>query len=410
MEAPAASRYDLFAPDVLTDPYPTYRRMLADEPIHWSAPLGGWVLLRHQDVSAALRDSRLSTARLSLMFAALPDEQRAQLQPLVRAWDRWLAFMDGADHTRLRALVSSAFTPRVIANMRPRIQALVDELIDGVVGRGQFDLIQDLAHPLPTIVVTELLGARPEDRDQIKAWSDEIGLIGREREGLPILLRIQQGVLDLTEYFRQIAAERRAQPRDDLMSNLLRAEEAGSGLDDEELLATCALLLFAGHETSTHLIGNGMLALLQHPDQLQRLKDDPTLIASAVEEILRYTGPALLLVRTASVDMEIGGLPIQAGQGVYPALAAANRDPALIADPELFDITRGESRHFAFGYGPHFCIGSALARAQAQIAIGTLVRRLPGLRLATEQLDWAVTPLFRNLRALPLAFDTDAGV
>lgn len=405
MESPAASHYDLFDSSVLTDPYPTYRRMQADAPIHWSAELGGWILVRHQDVSAALRDSRLSASRLSLIFAALPEEQRAQFEPLARAWDRWLPFIDGADHARLRTLVSSAFTPRVIAGMRPRIQTAVNELIDAVVGRGHFELIRDLAHPLPTMVITEMLGARPEDRDLLKAFSDEIELISRAHEGLPILVRVQQGVIDLTEYFRQIATERRAQPQDDLMSNLLQAEAAGNMLDDEELLATCALLLFAGHTTSTHLLANGMLCLLQHPDQLQQLKDDPALLEGAVEELLRYASPALLQVRTATVDLEIAGQPIKAGQGVYPALAAANRDPALVDDPDRFDITRGESRHLAFGYGRHFCIGSALARMEAQIVIETLLRRLPNLRLVSDQPEWAATPLFHRLRSLPLAFD-----
>lgn len=405
METHADSRFDLFAPDVLADPYPTYRRMQQEEPIHWSAALGGWLLLRHQDVSAALRDPRLSAARLSLMLERLPVEERAQLQPLMRAWDRWLTFLDNTEHARLRPLISAAFTPRVVGGMRPHIQTLVDKLIDAVAERGELELIRDLAYPLPAIVITEMLGARPEDRDQLKHWSDEIGLLGREREGLPILLRVQQGVLDLTDYFRQIAAERRAQPQDDLMSNLLQAEVAGRVLDDEELLATCTLLLFAGHETTTHLIANSLLCLLQHPDQLAQLQHDPTLIGPAVEELLRYTSPALLLVRTASADLDIAGQPIQAGQGVYPVIAAANRDPAVVVDPDRFDITRSESRHLAFGYGPHFCVGAALARMETQIAIGTLLRRLPGLRLATERPSWSATPLFRRLESLPLRFD-----
>jgi hypothetical protein len=406
METHAQSRYDLFAPDALADPYSTYQRMRADGPVHWSAALGGWVLLRQQDVLAALRDPRLSTARLGLMLQMLSTDERAQLQPLAHAWDRWLSFVDQADHARMRPLISAAFTPRIVAGMQPRIQRLVDELIDGFVERGRCDLIADLAYPLPATVITEMLGGRPQDRDQLKAWSDEIALIGREREGLPILLRIQQGVLGMTGYFREIAAKRRAQPQDDLMSNLLQAEQAGHALSIDEVLATCTLLLFAGHATTTQLIANGLLCLLKHPEQLQQLKDNPALITSAVEEMLRYGGPALLLVRTASADLELGGQQIAAGQGVYPAVAAANRDPAVFADPERFDITRGDNRHLSFGYGTHFCVGSALARLETRIAIETLLRRLPNLRLATDQLQWTATPIFRGLLALPLAFDT----
>jgi cytochrome P450 len=390
---------DPFAPEMRVDPYPTYARLRASGPVYIDPP-GGWFLARHADVHRVLRDpcfGRDGTgAAIEAVFGPGPVQQ---------SFSRWMLFMDPPHHTRLRALAAKAFTPRAVEQVRPQIQRIVDGLLDPLEERGVLDLIADLAYPLPVMVISELLGVPVDDRDRFHDWSAAIAqsLDVLTKRGPDVVARANAAALALTEYFRQLVDARRQQPRDDLLSALVAAEEGGLRLSEEELLATCVLLFFAGHETTVNLIGNGMFALLRHPDQLATLRAEPALIGSAIEELLRYDGPVQRTGRVALADVEIGGSVIRRGERVSVLLGAANRDPDRFAEPDRLDIARGDNHHLAFGGGIHYCLGAPLARVEAQVAIETLLRRLPGLGLRTDTPTWRDNLVLRGLTALPLA-------
>ena len=314
---------------------------------------------------------------------------------------------DPPDHTRLRGLASKAFTPRVVEGLRPRVQEIVDGLLDRVERRGTMDLIEEFAYPIPVNVICEMLGVPVEDHERFKGWSLDLArgldsiMLGPDSEVAKRSGLARQG---LTDYFRALIAERRASPRGDLLSGLIAAEEAGDKLSEHELLATCILLLVAGHETTVNLIGNGTLALLRHPDQRQKLRARPELIGTAVEELLRYDGPVQRTARTPSEDVAIGGRTIPKGEIVMPFIGAADRDPAQFPDPDRLDITRAENRHIAFGLGIHFCLGAPLARVEGQIAINTLLGRMPRLALAVDRPQYRGSLTLRGLTALPVSF------
>jgi cytochrome P450 len=386
-------------PEFVADPYPTYHRLRAEDPVHHS-PLGFWVLTRYDDVVAALRDPRLAKEAIASFVAA-------RFGAPVPAMGLSMLDRDPPDHTRLRGLVSKAFTPRVVEGLRPRIQQIVDGLLDRVKARGSMDLIEEFAYPIPVIVICEMLGVPVEDHERFKGWSLDIarGLdliwLGPDSE---VGRRSVESRQALAQYFRGLIAQRRAAPRNDLLSGLIAAEEAGDKLNETELLATCILLLIAGHETTVNLIGNGTHALLRHGDQLERLRRDPGLIGSAVEELLRFDGPVQRTARIPSEDVVFGGHTIPKGEMVMPFIGAADRDPAQFPDPDHLDIGRGDNRHIAFGWGIHFCLGAPLARIEGQIAIGTLVQRLPKLALATRQPEYRQSLTLRGLKALPVKF------
>ncbi|MDQ2787170.1 MAG: cytochrome P450 [Chloroflexota bacterium] len=392
-------------PVAIDDPYPLYRRMRIEAPVYWHEPGGRWLLTRYDDVAAALRDPRLSAdlttgGRQEAQLRQLPEPTRSQARAVRRSMHSWMMFRDAPDHTRLRGLVMQAFTPRLIASLRGRIQAVVDALLDAIDGGAPVDIIHAFAYPLPAIVIAELLGVLPEDRDMLKRWSDEIGVFFDGRmDGAE---RASRAIGEMADYLRGVAAVRRKEPGDDLLSALVSAEQQGDRLTEEELYATCIFLLFAGHETTTNLIGNGLLALFRHPDQLSALRDDPTLITTAVEELLRYDSPAQYTARAVVEDLAIGGQHLHAGQGVMLIRAAANRDPARFADPDRLDIARRENRHLSFAHGPHYCLGAALARLEGQIAFATLLRRFPALRHTGDPLDWNGNIGLRGLNTLPV--------
>src|SRR5262245_6742515 len=391
--------FNPMAPEFVADPYPTYHRLRALDPVHRS-PLGFWVLTRYEDVVVALRDARFGKEALGELVARRQGAESvgARLSMLDR---------DPPDHTRLRALVNKAFTSRVVDALRPRVQQIVDELLGRVEGAGRMDLIEDFAYPLPVIVICEMLGVPVEDREHFKSWGLDIA------RGLDALLlppgsdvhrRAGEARKAITAYFRTLIAERRKGPRADLLSALIATEEAGDKLSEEELLATCILLLIAGHETTANLIGNGMLALLRHPDELGRLRQDPGLIQSAVEELLRYDGPVQRTARVPSEDIAIGGHVIPKGELVMPFIGAADRDPAQFPDPDRLDIARADNRHIAFGWGIHFCLGAPLARVEGQIAVNALVQRFPRLAVATDAPEFRQSLTLRGLTSLPVTF------
>src|SRR5438128_11557073 len=385
--------------EFIANPYPTYHRLRAEEPVDHLARRF-WVLTRYEVVLVALRDPRVAKEAIAAFVAA-----RLGFAPPgigLSMLDR-----DPPDHTRLRGLVSKAFTPRVVEVLRPHIQRIVDGLLDRVETAGSMDLIEDFAYPLPVIVICELLGVPVEDRDRFKQWGLDIAR-GLDAIWLPpdseVAARSMASRHALSDYFRALIAERRASPRGDMLSALIAAEEAGDTLSENELMATCILLLVAGHETTVNLIGNGTLALLRHPDELRRLRENPALIGSTVEELLRYDGPVQRTARIPSAAVTIGGLTIEAGEMVMPFIGAADRDPAHFPDPDRLDIARSDNRHIGFGLGIHFCLGAPLARLEGQIAINTLVQRLPKLALATEHPEYRQSLTLRGLKSLPVAF------
>ncbi len=395
----------LFGPEMVPDPYPVYHRLRAAHPVFWVTHLDAWVVTSYEAVSAGLRNPQLSSDRFGRI------KQRLAAKGLDVLVDERVVSMlhkDPPDHSRLRGLVNKAFTPRAVEAMEGHIQGIVDGLLDAVKSRGGMDVIEDLAYPLPVTVIAEMLGVPTEDRDRFKKWSDEISVVlGGDVTVLPeaVLRRVLEARNELADYFRVVVAQRREKPGLDLLTALVQAEEDGGRLTEDELYSTAILLLIAGNETTTNLIGNGLLALLRHPDQMRRVWDDASLVPSAVEEILRYDSPVQLTSRLAKVDLEMHGTKISRGQWVYLLLAAANRDPAQFSDPDRFDVGRAENKHIAFGAGPHFCMGAPLARLEAQVVLHTLRRRFPaGLRLGTENPEYRNNFNLRGLKSLSVVF------
>lgn len=383
-------------PEFQTDPYPILAKLRRLDPVHKDEALNRHVLTRHDDVEALLFNRSLSVdprnaapGTFEAMFAFGEGDREPSM-----------LFSDPPYHTRLRGLVSKAFTAKAVEQLRPRIQEIVDELLDAIDREGEVDLIESFAGPLPTIVIAEMLGVDPADRADFKRWSD-LGVMNFN----PMLspeerARVDEAGAALEAYFQRAIDERRTTPRVDLITSLIVAEERGDRLTDGEIISMCTLLLAAGNVTTTDLIGNGVLALLRNPDELRKLQDDPTLIKNAVEEMLRYDSPVVQSGRIPLADYEIGDVAIGPGQSVTPVLAAANRDPAAHPDADTFDITRADTNHHSFGGGVHFCLGAPLARAEAQVAVGSLVRRYPAMRLGNSPLEWRRVPSFRGLARL----------
>lgn len=403
--AEPAVEVNLLNPAFKANPHPTYAALRAVAPVHRVTLPDGqgvWLITRYDDVAAVLKDERFvkdwRNAKTPEQMAQMP----RQAEVLVKL-DRNMLKLDPPDHTRLRALVHKAFTPRLVAGLRDRMQAVAETLLDAVEAKGELDLISDYAFPLPIIVIAELLGVPVEDRDKFRAWSDMVVSPTSYAE----VEKTASAMLDFTAYLRLLFEARQAAPQDDLISALVLTEEAGDKLSEDELFAMVYLLLVAGHETTVNLIGNGVLALLQHPDQLARLKADSALIEPAIEELLRYDGPVETSTpRYAREDIALGGAVIPRGEMVFVVISSADRDPEQFPNPERLDITRDIRQHVAFGQGPHYCLGAPLARLEGQIAINTLLRRFPHLRLkaAPETLTWKPGLVLRGLHSLPLVF------
>jgi len=389
----------------LDNPYPLYHKLRAADPVYWDERANSWVLTRFTDVAAALRDPRYTVMGFMSDTSWIPADMRPTLEPPLRAVSRQMLFQDPPDHTRLRGLVAKAFTPRIIESLRPVIQQVADELLDQAETKGQMEMIGDFAFPLPAIIIATMLGVPPEDREQFNRWSS---YFGRLLEGgdfsLEAVMEAVSEVSDFLDYFRSIIYARRAAPKEDLMQAMIDAEEQGDALSEEELLGNCILLLAAGHGTTTHLIGNGTLALLRHPDQLQLLQEQPSLVVGAVAEVLRYDSPVQITSRRAKEALQIGEKQVSAGQEVIMLLGAANHDPALFADPDQLLLARPENRHLSFGLGVHFCLGAPLARVEGEIAFSTLFKRFPHLLLATNEVEWQPGMVFRGLKQLPVSF------
>jgi len=397
---------DLVSPAFNADPYPFFARLRTEAPVQRVMLPGkqpAWLVTRYDDVLAALKGKQFAKDKLNARTA-----DRSVRQPwvpgIVRPLMRNMLDVDAPDHTRLRALVHRAFTPRTIEQMHQRIHALTNELLDSAADSGRMDLIRHYALPLPTTIIAEMLGVPAKDSPMFHRWSSAIVATNPSRWGM---IKAIPNILAFLRYIRRLVALRRLEPREDLVSSLVLAEEAGDRLSEDELVAMIFLLLVAGHETTVNLIGNGTLALLRSPDDWENLRDDPDLIGSAVEELLRYCGPLKVATeRYAREHTVINGTTIAQGELVYLALASANRDERQFADPDTLDLTRAPNRHLAFGQGVHFCLGAPLARLEAQIALNTLVQRTQNLRLAAHpaELRWQGGLVIRGLKELPVTF------
>jgi len=388
------------------DPFPLYAWLREHDPVHWSGSLNAWAVTRWDDVVSIFnRPETFSSDRFRRI-----DERYASQRPAVRmvadVLGHWLVFRDPPDHDRLRGLLQSSFTPKQLASSRDRIQRTVDALLDRVEARGTMDFIRELAFPLPASVIAGLMGAPEEDLESIKTWSDRLAAyLGGAADGRDNFAEASAGVGALVEYFRALIKERERRPGDDLTSLMLHAEHEGDRLTRDEVVANCILLLFAGHETTTNLIGNGLFHLLRHPDQLAVLRADPSLVHDAVEELLRYDPPVPATVKIATTEVPWHGRTIRRGDMVVPFMASANRDPAQFRDPDTLDVRRHAERHVAFAWGIHFCLGAWLARLEARVVLDTLLRRLPRLALAAGTPRWKPMIFLRGLESLPLRWE-----
>ncbi|GAB5467966.1 MAG: cytochrome P450 [Rhodospirillales bacterium] len=398
--------YDPADPATRSDPYPLFKRLAAEDPVHWSPPLKSWVLTRYRDVRRAHARPEMSPGRLKPFYESLPAETRSTLSEIIHYLNLWLVFHDPPEHTRLRRLLNQAFAPEAVAALGPGIATIVDLLLDELPADSEIDFIQDFAMPLPALVILDMLAV---DRDMLwpmKRWSDDMQVFIGSARGVPDKYeRARHGAHEMGAYFRQKIAERRGNLGDDIMSRLITVRGPdGEGLSEDELVACCMLFLFAGHETTTNLIGNATLLLCQHRAEEARLRADPGLIESAVEEFLRFHGPTNASARVVGVEHELEGKVLKRGERVFALVNAANRDPSRFEDPDRFDITRTPNKHLTFGQGIHFCLGAPLARLEAHIAIPKLLARYGTIELAAEaaDLDWHDAIIMRGLSSLPL--------
>ena len=393
--------------EFFAEPFPVYDQLRERVPIYWCTKWNAWLVTRQADINKLIRDTGTlsNTKRHTMLLRQLPEEQRRELGPLQRHFEgQGLINSDPPRHTRLRRLSNKAFTPSLIEKMRGRIDGIVEDLVAAIDPSQTFDLVKELAFPLPTIVIAEMLGAPRADRDRFQVWSEAITAFSQAGKIVfEKALTAQQSIVELTEYFGDLIQKRRAQPEDDLISLMTSVRDEGDGFTDDELFDTCVTLLIAGHETTTSLIANGILQLLLHPDQLASLRENPSLVKSAVEEVLRHQSPVLAMHRRVTQDLEYKGTTFAEGELVYFVLASANRDPEFYSNPHQFDISRSlkDNKHLAFGAGNHFCLGAPLSRLEGELAFNSLLKRFPDLALAGDP-HWKSNVMVRFLEHLPL--------
>jgi len=401
--APIEFRPD--APGFLRDPFPLFARLRAEDPVHWSPRLKAWVLTRYDDVRAVLLDREMSSDRLRPFFAALPGPESARIGEIIRYLGHWMVFRDPPEHTRLRRLTSKVFHLQSMNGMRPQAEALSAWLLERIGGRREIDFVADFAGPLPALVIMAMLGVPREALARVKQLSDEMALfIGSSRMSPEKYDIAERATREMAGFFRELIEERRRAPREDLLSQLVRLEDGGDRLTEDELVASCILLLFAGHETTTNHIANGLLALLRFPEALEALRADPALAPRAVEELLRYDGPSGAQVRVVKVAQALRGRTLAPGERVFLMLNAANRDPEAYADPDRLDFERAGPAHLTFGFGLHICLGFPLARMEGQVALPAVLAHWKRIELAQPQqrLEWLNSMVFRGMKSLPL--------
>lgn len=390
-------------PAFLADPFPLYAQMQDEDPVHWSPHLKAWVLTRYDDVKRVCLDRELSSDRLRPFFASLPGAEAQRIADIIRYLSLWMVFHDPPDHTRLRRLTSRVFNVRSMHAMRERIIALTGWLLDEIGERDELDFIRAFAGPLPALVIMDMLGVPLTELASVKRMSDDMALfIGSSRNQPEKYDIAEAATKEMAEFFRSMIAARRADPRDDLLSQLVALDDDGDRLTEDELVATCILLLFAGHETTTNHIANGLLSLIRFPGELRALRDDPSLAPAAVEELLRYDGPSGAQVRIVQREHLLHDKTLRSGERVFIVLNAANRDPRAYADPHRLALRRNGVPHLTFGFGAHICLGFPLARLEGQVSLPAVLARWRRIELAAERLEWIDSMVFRGMKAMPL--------
>jgi len=397
--------YNPLDPEHCRDPYPRYHALRTEDPVHWSDLVQGWVLTRHKDVAGVLRDQRFSVDRgkTDLLRQSQLPPLREEHKALAESLKRVIIFLDPPDHTRIRRLISKAFTHKMIEKFRDSVQLMVDEFLDAAAAQGHVDWIKDFAYPLPVTVIANILGIPAEHHATFKRWSDDLGALLDPFISPPLFEKAMKSAAEMHAFFEEEFAKRRAEPRDDLISALVNVEEAGDKLSRQELFSTCVVLLGGGHLTTTNMLGNAVWALMEHPRERKQLGRDPGLIGPAVEEMIRYDCPLQATARVATEDCEIGGRKVSKGNPIILLLGAANRDPEQFENPDGLVFSRKENRHAAFGGGIHHCVGRNLARLEIQIAINTLLRRFPDFKVTCEEPERKPTVVARGFVALPLS-------
>jgi len=400
------AKHDLTAPEVYVDPYPVYERVLADSPLFRSEQVDGWYALRYRHVRYLLKDAPVSSRLTSVGMSKLPASLQGMIGPLLENFSKWCVLLDPPEHTRLRGLLNRAFSANLINKLTVDIDLAVNELLNKAIRTkpGELDLVQDFAHPLPLIVLGRMIGVEEGDEEKLKIWSDAIArFFGLRYLNLDMIRAALTSLDEAYSHFGRICDKRRQHPQNDLLSAFVHAQASGA-VEQAEILAMCTLLIFAGHETTTNFIANGMLTLLTHPKDMERLRNTPALMDSALEELLRYESPLQRATRLALEDIHIDNICIPKGDRIFIILGAANRDPEMFAQPNVVNLERDPNPHLAFGFGRHFCSGAALSRLEGKIGIETLLRRLPGIHLKATQQEWHNSFMLRGLRSLPVSF------
>lgn len=405
MTPPSVPILDVLHEDFIRDPYPMASRMLREQPIAFDARLGGWLVGRYDDTMALSRDPRLSNHRVGVVTAMLSDELREEAAPLVAWFEKWMVMSDPPRHTRLRKLTARAFQPRNLARLEGFIERTVDERLDAVMSAGQMELRRDLADPLPQMVISHMVGVPEADRAKFVTWTlDLLELLTVIKVTAEAIARARRSYDEVTAYFGELIARRRESPIEgEILSELIAASEGDDQLTPEEVTEIGVNLMAGGFETTTHLITNAVLCLLRHPDQLERLREDPGLIPSAVEEVLRFEPSITFNTRVVTEPFEHEGHRFELGQMLYFLSCAANRDPARFPDPDRFDVGREDNKHVTFGFGIHFCLGAPLARMETQIALRRMLARMPDLRLPEQSIERAPNMAMRPLKTLQLS-------
>jgi cytochrome P450 len=393
-------------PATLADPFPVFARMRDEDPCHWSPRLRSWVLTRYDDIRAVCMDrgERLSSDRLRPFFATLPGPEAERLKDIIRYLSLWMVFKDPPEHTRQRRLVGKVFHVQAMQGMRPQVEQIADWLLQRLDGREEFDFVADFAGPLPCLVIMALLGVPREALADVKRMSDDMALfIGSSRTSAQKYDTAEAATHEMAAFFRALIEQRRREPTGDILSQLVHLQDGGDRLSDDELVGTCIMLLFAGHETTTNHIANGLLALTRFPGELAQLRQDPQgLAAAAVEELLRYDGPSGAQVRLVNQPMTLHGKDLREGDRVFIMLNSANRDPRAYPDPDRLDIQRDGVPHLTFGYGIHLCLGFALARVEGQVAFPKLLGAFRDIEPATPSQEWINSLVFRGMRSFPV--------
>ncbi len=385
------------------NPFPTLKTFRERDPVHWSTKLSAWILTSYTDVRKALKAPEMSASRLQPFFEQLPQEKRNKMADLIRYLPLWASFRDPPDHTRVRGILNTAFPPKMVEDWTARITAIINNLLDRLEQQPSPELIRDFGFRLPLTVIMDVLGVPTPHLDEVGRWSNDIALfIGSSQNAPDKYERAQEATRRMKEQLLPIVTNRRTSPRRDLLSALATADQGRGPLTDDEVLATCILLIVAGHETTALSIGNSVRTLLRNPTQLERLRNDLSLLPTAVEECLRFEGPVGTVGRVVTVDHEIRGKQLKKGDRVFLMIGAANRDGSVFKDPDTFDIGRTPNPHVTFGGGLHFCLGAPLARLELELALAEMIRRYPNMALTDQPVEWTNTLVMRGCKALPL--------